>query len=85
MALTSVFWKILGALNLTATDVLRRVEEIKTEFPETDVAADEFQKWFEGLVTEHLTPESAAALAMQTWQELTSEHPGYGPHHGAGV
>ena len=77
--------KILETLGMTRDEIEAKVKEITAGNPELEKASAVFLAWFSSVVGDALKPETALALALETWQELTGESPGYSPHHGGGA
>jgi hypothetical protein len=80
--LSEMLTKVLSVIGLVQADVDAKIAELAADYPDAQTQATEFQAWLAGLLTPALTPATAAAMALQAWQELAGGHPGYGQHHG---
>jgi len=83
--MTSILAQILSVLGFLENNLLGKIQALSSQYPESDEAKNAFLEWFKMNVGDKLRPETAAALAVQAWQELTGEDPGYSTHHGSGI
>ena len=80
--MTALLLKILEALGLIAGKVENKVKELQTAYPEGNAAWEAFLTWWFENIAGNLQHDTAVALALEAWTEITSERPGYNPKHG---
>lgn len=84
--LTGGLLRVIGAFDGLGAEVVAIWHETEAAEPEISARAkpfvDEVAKLYE---TKGLSPESARALAEDTWKQMSGGHAGFNPNHGGGV